>query len=115
MATQIERIVVSEFAAAEFAAVVSRRFRMRHLSRIDADHVLADFDRWHLMVERQETRSFDVSGAARLVRDFELNLAVPDAIHLAIAIAEGTPLVTFDNRLAEAARKLKHPVVVPQA
>jgi uncharacterized protein len=113
---QTAQFLISEFAALEFAAVISRRYRMRHLDRAGADQALADFDAWQWnMAGRRAAQSSDMQHASRLARNFDLRLGAPDSLHLAIAIADGMPLVTLDQRLAAAALKLKHPVIVPQA
>lgn len=70
----------------------------------DARGFLAEFD---LLREDCLTHALgpsDINGAERLVRDFSTKLAAPDALHLASALNLGATLVTFDERLANAAR-----------
>lgn len=42
--------------------------------------------------------------AANLARDPALKLSAADALHLALAAIDGLSLVTFDDRLADAAK-----------
>jgi len=107
------RVILGDFTAAEFAAAVSRSLRMGHLTTSEAEAVLADFDLWRSHLEQRYTGRDDIASCERLVRDLQLKLNAPDALHLAIAMADDLPIVTFDERLAAAARSLKHRVVVP--
>ena len=111
---QRHHLTLSDFAAAEFAGVVARFRRMNALREGDAVAVLSRFDTWRSqMATFRLTSSGDIANCDRLIRDFALKLSVPDALHLAVAMAEGIPLVTFDQRLAFAARAVRHPVVLP--
>jgi predicted nucleic acid-binding protein len=111
-----EPILVSDFAAAEFAAVISRLVRMNQLAKSAALVVLADFDSWRgTRTVVRFAAAADIAACDRLIRNFSLKLLVPDALHLAIAIADGATLITLDERLASAARTLNHPVVIPGA
>jgi predicted nucleic acid-binding protein len=105
-------VVLSDFAAAEFVGVVARFFRTRELTESMALKALSRFDNWraHSVMPRV-TSLGDVGACERLVRDFKLKLNVPDALHLALVMTDGLPLVTFDQRLASAARAVRHPVV----
>jgi predicted nucleic acid-binding protein len=107
------RVLLSDFAAAEFAAVVSRAVRMGRFRVRAAERALGYFDRWRLQVEQRQTSSNDVAWCEQLVRDFRLKLDAPDALHLAIARADNVPLVTFDRRLAAASRAIGHQVIIP--
>jgi predicted nucleic acid-binding protein len=111
---EARRMFVSDFASAEFVGVVSRATRTRELSNRQAQAALQDFDAWRSRsVTLRPISSMDVAACERLVRDFNLKLSVPDALHLAIAMADGTSVVTFDWRLADASRRLGHPAIVP--
>lgn len=108
-------VIVSDFAAAEFAGVVSRSVKMYRLSGSAAAAILARFDNWRQKSATVRlTDANVVASCARLVRDFALKLSVPDALHLAMAMTDGTTLVTFDERLADAAKTLGHPVIIPK-
>jgi uncharacterized protein len=114
-ATQANRLVtsteadllVSDFAAAEFAAVVGRQVRMRRITKAAARDGYADFDTWTARAsQRVATSSADIRSAEVLLRRLEFNLSAPDALHLALAMRLGGLLATFDNKLALTAEKL---------
>lgn len=114
LARKAQPLVISDFGAAEFAAAVGRLLRMGELRAADTNAVLSRFDRWRAdQVSVRLTTANDIAACDRLVRDFRLKLGAPDALHLAIAITIDAPLVTFDHRLARAARRVGHPVAVP--
>ncbi len=104
---------VGGFAAAEVAATISRGLRARRFTAPQAADALADFDALRALCEvfAPTPRIFDRAEA--LVRDFSLKLAAPDALHLAGAIEAGLALVTFDRRLADAARLVGVEAVFP--
>ena len=107
-------IAVSDLAKVEFAAVMSRMVRMGAMHEDAARETLADCDAW-LAAATQLARlqSHDMEFADQLVRDFATQLAGPDALHLAIASNHGHTLVTFDQRLANAARMRGVQIVEP--
>jgi hypothetical protein len=96
--------VISAFAAMEVAAVVSRRVRTCVSSENEACEVLRDFDLLRDACALHVHRRADFDLADGLIRDFPTKLAAPDALHLASAINLDATLVTFDERLTEAAR-----------
>jgi uncharacterized protein len=105
MLARTQDILVSDFAAAEVASALSRLVRMGEAS--DASAGLADFDVWRAaMSSPADIHPSDARLAAAYVRRFELALRAPDALHLAVARRLDVPLVTFDRRLATAAREL---------
>lgn len=104
---QVDPVVVSDVAAAEFVAVFGRLARMRRMAEVDARNAISDFDLWHSQAPtRVTTDAADVAVADRFLRRMDLNLRLPDALHIAIAQRVGVPLATFDLRMAEAARAL---------
>ena len=114
LARKAQPLIISDFGAAEFAAAVGRLLRMGELRATDTNAVLSKFDRWRTdQVLVRLTTANDIAACGRLVRDFRLKLGAADALHLAIAITIDAPLVTFDLRLASAARLVDHPVAVP--
>ena len=119
MATGEQELWVSDFAAAEVASALSRLVRTGRLQASDGETGLADFDVWRAAMTRvAEIRAVDVRLAGVYVRRFDLALRVPDALHLAIARRLDVALVTFDRRLANAARELGiavEAVEVPEA
>jgi uncharacterized protein len=113
LASQPERLV-SDFAAAEVAAVLSRLVRTRTLDASGANMRLADFDAWRADTsETIELRAGDARLAGTYVRRFELMLRAPDALHLALARRVDATLVTLDRRMARAAAELDVPVAIP--
>jgi len=96
--------VIRAFAALEIAAVVSRRVRTGATSEDEAREVLRDFDLLREACASHVHRRADFDLAEGLTRDFPTKLAAPDALHLASAINLDATLVTFDERLTEAAR-----------
>jgi len=105
IARQQKEVVVSELCVLEFAATISRSVRNNQLTRRAAEESLLDFDTWRARATTllAAGRS-DFALADNLIRDFSTKLTAPDALHLASAINAGAKLVTFDERLAEAAR-----------
>ena len=113
-AQHVSRLVASDFAAAEFAATVSRATRTGQLTGEQAATALVDFDHWRSHIAKSRlTTWLEIAACERLIRNFSLKLGAADALHLAIARADGLHLITFDERLAEAAFVLKHPAVIP--
>jgi uncharacterized protein len=106
--------IVSDFCAIEFASVISRQVRISHLSTADGSAVLDLFDEWITRTAQLVTSSGEhMEAAGRMVRDFDTKLSAPDAIHLAVAKHRGLVLVTFDQRLSDAARRENVKIVVP--
>ena len=99
-----EPVIVSDLAALEFSAVVSRGLRTRRFALEEAAEALADFDRLREQCRRQSHGPEDFAVADSLIRDFSTKLAAADALHLAAAKNAGAVLATFDARLTEAAR-----------
>lgn len=98
---------VSDFAAAEFASAVSRKFRSGEVAEHGALRAFANFDEWLAAgPQTVDVRSDDLRTAATFMRRLDLSLRTPDAIHVAIAMRLGLPLATFDRRLAADAARL---------
>jgi len=98
---------VSDIAAAELVAVFGRLARMRRITESHALDAITDFDAWRSGAPLGvETEAADVALADRFLRRMDLNLRLPDALHIAIARRIGARLATFDVRMAEAARIL---------
>ena len=100
-------LIVSDFAAAEFASSIARRVRNRETQVNEARIILAGFDAWcSSRSQPAEISPVDIAVATASVRRLDLPLRTPDAIHLAIAQRLGASLVTFDRTMARAARTL---------
>jgi uncharacterized protein len=100
-------VLVSDFAAAEFASAVSRRVRMAELTSVEAQTVFTNFDAWTARAaQRIETSTADVKAAEAFLRRLDLTLRTPDALNIAIAERAAAILVTFDEKMAACARAL---------
>ena len=94
-------VVVSDFASAEFAAVVVRKSRTGELDIEERDAVLADFDTWtRHTVRMAETTPNDIATAISFLRRRDVTLRAPDAINIALSQRLGASLATFDQRMA---------------
>ena len=94
-------VVVSDFASAEFAAVVARKSRTGELHIEERDAVLADFDTWtRHTVRMAETTPNDIATAISFLRRRDVTLRAPDAINIALSQRLGASLATFDQRMA---------------
>ncbi len=99
-----EAIYVSDWAAAEFFALIYRRSRAGLLGADVAGAALLDFDDFAGNRARRLSHSPAAGAlAAVLARDPALKLSAADALHLALSAEGGHCLVTFDVRLVEAA------------
>jgi len=107
-------LLVSDFAAAEFASVIARRVRTRELRLDEGRDALIAFDVWRSRSARQiQTTAPDVAIVETYLRRLDLPLLTPDAIHIAIAQRLGAALVTFDQQMASSARVLGMAVTTP--
>jgi predicted nucleic acid-binding protein len=88
--------------------------RIGELSEENGKKGLEVFDLWcDHRARRAQIEPGDITRAERHVRNINLTLRGPDAIHIAIAQRLGATLVTFDQRMAAAARALDIAVVEP--
>jgi len=79
--------------------------RKRELTEVHARAIFREFDSWLAQLGALPgIRSTDVTAAAGFLRRLDLNLRAPDALNIAIAQRLGTPLATFDERMAFASR-----------
>ncbi|MBD0274503.1 MAG: type II toxin-antitoxin system VapC family toxin [Acetobacteraceae bacterium] len=100
-------LLVSDFAAAEFASALARRVRMGELTAEQGRAAFANFDVWTARATRHVgTKTADVRAAEAFLRRLDLTLRTPDALNIAIAQRAGAALATFDERMAAAARAL---------
>jgi uncharacterized protein len=106
-------MIVSDFAALEFAASMLRFLRAGRLSDESASVMLQRFDQIRAASVAYAHAADDYRLADELVRDFRTKLAAPDSLHLASSIKLGATLVTFDERLAAAARMRGAEVLTP--
>jgi uncharacterized protein len=98
-------IYISDWAATEFFALVRRRIRAGLVDPEAAETALLEFEAFASSRAQRLSQSATVGAhAAELARDPELKLSAADALHLALSAGGRHCLVTFDVRLAEAAR-----------
>jgi uncharacterized protein len=100
-------ILLSDWAAGEFAATISRYVGMEELDDAHGRLVLATFDAWRpANTVAVATEASDIRVADSFVRRFSLKLRMPDALYLAACQRLGVELVSFDDRQVSAAREL---------
>lgn len=106
-------LIISDFAAAEFASVIARQVRTKEVSAAIARDAFSSFDSWTAgAAQRVEFGSVDVRTAEGFLRRLDLPLRTADAIHIAIARRIGASIVTYDKKMATAARALGTAVAV---
>lgn len=104
--------IVSDFARAEFAAVMGRLVRIGALTPEAIAIAFHNFDAWTLSVpQRASVVAADMEECESLLRRLDLGLRAPDALHIAMARRLSAKLVTFDNHMAKSARALGMVVV----
>ena len=105
-------LIVSDFAATEFASAVARRVRTGDITADEARSGFSAFDTWTARATlREETMSAESRTAEMFLRRLDLTLRTADALNIAIAQQIRAALVTFDQRMAANARMLGIPVV----
>ena len=98
---------VSDFVVAEVSSAVSRLVRTRTLTLTEADAALHDLDDWIAATAAPiPIEGSDVREATTLVRQFDLKLRAPDALHIATCRRIDARLITLDINMAAAARAL---------
>jgi predicted nucleic acid-binding protein len=101
------KFLVSDFACAEFASVISRAVRTRELTRAEAKAIFRRFDAWkQTSAQDIEIETADVAAAEAFLRQLNLTLLAPDALHIAMAKRAGASLATFDTKMAASAKNL---------
>ncbi len=98
-------LIVSDFAAAEFASVIARRVRLREITEPIARMAFAALDVWMARAtERVDTTTLDVAAAEAALRRLDLPLRTADALNIAIAGRINATLRTFDEKMAASAK-----------
>jgi len=106
-------MIVSDFAAAEFASAVGRRVRIGDITADEARSGFSAFDAWTAQATlREETVAADIRAAGAFLRRVDLTLRTGDAVNIAIAQRMRALLVTFDQKMAATAQVLGVPVAV---
>ncbi len=107
-------LTASDFALAETSAALARLVRIAILSADQLEEAFARLDDWVGAATRHEGLSHgDVAAADRLVRQPDLVLRAPDAIHIAMAARLDATLVTLDKGMTRAAAALGLPCLNP--
>ena len=100
-------VVLSDFAAAEFASAIARRVRTKEMTADEARMAFSMLDAWAARtMERAEISGADVKSAEIFLRRLDLTLRTPDAINIAIAQRVDASLATFDAKMAASAHAL---------
>ena len=104
---RLPTLIVSDFAAVDFASFVSRLVRIGELGIDEARAVLANFDTWRLNGSNPiAVASSDIAAAATFIRRLDLTLRTADAINLAVAQRLAATVATFDTQMSASARAL---------
>ena len=106
---------ISDLTWGEFVSAVAARVRRREASAERATELLVSTDAWCAGWDRLPLQPDDIGEATLLVAMFDLNLRLPDALHIVIARRSGRKLVTADRQQARAAATLGHAVLNPLA
>ncbi len=107
-------LIASDFALAETAAALARLVRVAVLSTGQLENTFARLDDWTSAATRHEPLSpGDVAAANRLVRQPDLVLRAPDAIHIVMATRLKATLLTLDKGMARGAALLGLPCINP--
>jgi uncharacterized protein len=100
-------LAISDWVITEFSGALAMKLRLRTLEpehRTEALRVFAALVEESFHVLGASGTDFRV--AARFADQHKIGLRAGDALHLAIASAHGTGLITLDRKLAAAARSL---------
>lgn len=105
--TDNERIpaTLSELTKLEFVSTVAKHVRTRQIDEPAARDILSSFE-WHCLhsFAIRAVRSADYEMAQHWIRRLNTSLRTMDALHMAVAVANGRTLVTADRQLADAAK-----------
>ncbi len=100
-------LVVSDFAAAEFASAIARQVRTRQTTEGIARMAFTDFDSWTATeAGRTAVVPADVALAGSFLRRLNLPLRTADALNIAIAVRLGASLASFDVKMQVCAEAL---------
>lgn len=101
------RPLVSDLAVAEASAAVARLARTGEKTRPEAETLFEELDLWVASAsESVRMTPDDLADAITLVRQPDLALLTPDALHIAGARRLGLTLITLDKGMARAAKAL---------
>jgi hypothetical protein len=101
------RLLSSDWVATEFSAALSIKLRMGDIDSAIRSAALAKLVRLsRIALDVRPIRRKHFRAAAGLAERYEIGLRAGDALHLAVAVAEGAEIATLDRRLASAASAL---------
>jgi predicted nucleic acid-binding protein len=107
LAARLPILIVSDFAAAEFASAVARLVRTQEITNAQARAVFADFDAWRARgMDTALATPPDILAAASFIRRLDVTLRTADAVNIAIAQRLDATLATFDVKIATSAGAL---------
>ena len=107
LASSKPRLVVSDFASAEFASALSRRVRTSEMSPEQAKSAFELLDVWTTReAHRIEVSPADIRRANAMLRGLDLALRTPDAVNIAMAERSSAILLTFDLKMSTCALRL---------
>jgi uncharacterized protein len=110
----LHQLCTSQLGTVEFASALSIRLRRHDVTYADASKHLVSLDHWQRDNARTvKITSADFDHAEKLVRQFELKLRGPDALHVAVCARIGATMITFDAALANAMISLGLTVEIP--
>lgn len=100
-------IVISNFAATEFASAVARKLRVGTVTASEARTAFTNFDTWVAAAAQSvDVTASDIADAQAFLRRLDLTLRTADAIHIAAARRLDAALLTFDNKMATCAKAI---------
>ena len=109
-----DSLLLSDLCVAECSSAIAINGRRDRLDVTTVGLLWDRFDAWvSTFAERTTIEPYDVQAANALVRQYELKLRAPDAIHIAAAARLGARLITLDQRMATAAKTLGIPCINP--
>lgn len=102
------QLAVSDWTLAEFASMLARRVRLEELAQQNAEETMRLFaqDAQETMLILEPVRADFTLARDLLLKNPDLGLRTPDALHLALAGNHQLSLYTLDKTLLRAARTL---------
>ena len=101
-----EGLAVSPWVLTEFSSALALK---RRIGEIDANVFAAALGEWRIFIESVDILPVEEAAfreAALICQRHESGLRAGDALHLAVAAANGCTLATLDERMAKAAAEL---------
>lgn len=109
-------LMISDFGVTEVSSAISQLIRTRRRTNREAETLIEDLDAWvDGALETTSVTTADIAEATAIVRQFDLKLRAPDALHLAVCRRLEARLITLDIRLASAANLLGVVFINPAA